>query len=127
MTIREFAEQYYLHDSSIEKIEYARAAARLTLTISFCYWMQLWYVKGDQPEDGLIRVTFDGVSRFEYDDYAADIIFGELDNEILDIALDETGTLILGIQEVIDWHEWRTVFYQLKINAANVEIEALSD
>ena len=89
--------------------------------------MQPWYVKGEQSESGLIRVTFDGVSRFEYDDYAADLIFGELDNEILDIAIDETGTMILGIQEVIDWHEWRTVFYQLKINAANVEVEALPD
>ena len=45
MTIAEFEEKYYLHDSSIEKIEYDATNKRLTLTIDFCFWMQIWYDK----------------------------------------------------------------------------------
>lgn len=125
MNIPEFEARYYLHDSSIEKIKYDRAAVRLTLTIDFCYWMQDWYVKGEHPENGFISVTFDGVNKFEYDDYAADIIFGELDNQILDITVDGEGTLILGIFEWVENGERQDTFYQLKIAAESVEVEPL--
>lgn len=127
MTICEFEERYYLHDSSIEKLEYDRAEARIIMTINFCYWMQTWYVKEKYPENGLLHVKFEGITRFDYDDYASEFIFAEEpDNEILDISVDESGMLILGIEEIIDWREWKKIFYQLKIHAKNIEVEAIS-
>ena len=54
MTLAEFENKYYLHDSSIDKIEYDAADKKLTLTIDFCFWMQNWYDK-NHAENGLMK------------------------------------------------------------------------
>ncbi|MBR0260606.1 MAG: hypothetical protein IJQ85_02320 [Selenomonadaceae bacterium] len=73
----------------------------------------------------MIRATFKDVSRFEYDDCAADRIFAaKLDNEIWDDDIDEDDTLILGI---CDYLPPEDTFYQLKICAADVEVEELAE
>lgn len=46
LTIAEFQERYYLHDSTIENIRYDAENKKLTLTIDFCFWMQEWYEPG---------------------------------------------------------------------------------
>lgn len=122
VTVTEFVEKYYLHDSSIEKIDYDADKKILSLTIEFCFWWQPWYNK-NEPKNGLIRVTFSDVSLFSYDDYAFDRLFAdELDNEILDTDLEESQTLILGIYDHLPPED---TFYQLKINAADVDVAEL--
>ena len=67
MTIEDFRNKYYLHDSSIEKIFYDAKNNKLALIIEFCFWWQPWYDK-NTPTNGKISVTFENVSIFEYAD-----------------------------------------------------------
>ena len=126
MTIREFEEKYHLHDSSIEKVSFDAEKKILTLEIFFCFWMQDWYDKSE-PSNGLIRVTFEDVSLFEYDTAIAARIFSdELDSEILKGELDAEGNLIFFSVETPDFSNDEEIYWQLKINAANVEVEELA-
>ena len=55
--------------------------------------------KFDGTRNGLIRLTFDDVSCFEYDDDIADRIFSdELDSEILKGELDAEENLVFFFQ-----------------------------
>jgi hypothetical protein len=124
MTIQEFADKYYLHDSSVEKITFDADKKVLTIKISFCFWMQDWYDK-NSPTNGLIRVTFNDVTNFEYDDDIADRIFDELDSEIRNAELDDDGGLKFFSVETIYNSDSEDIYWQLKINAASVEVEEL--
>ena len=122
MTLQEFRGQYYLHDSSIKKIEFDADKKVLTMKIDFCFWMQLWYDK-TTPKNGLISVTFEDVSLFEYDDNIADKIFSdELDSEILDAELDADGNLDFFSVEYSFNSDSDDIYWLLKVNAANVEV-----
>ena len=75
----------------------------------------------------MIRVTFEDVSLFEYDDnIAAKIFSDELDSEILKGELDAEGNLIFFSVETPDFSNDEEIYWQLKINAANVEVEELA-
>lgn len=126
MTLQEFREKYYLHDSSIEKIDFNADKKVLTLKIDFCFWMQLWYKKSE-PTNGFIRVTFEDISLFEYDNDIAERIFSdELDSEIRDAELDEDGCLnFFSVEYAFYNSDYDDTYWQLKINAANVEVEEL--
>ena len=125
MTLTELREKYYFHDSSLEKIEYDAAGKTLALTIEFCFWMQNWYDK-TTPTNGVIRLTFEGVSLFEYDDTIADRIFSdELDSEIRDAELDGDGCLSFFSVEYAYDSDCDDIYWQLKIKADNVEVEEL--
>ena len=125
MTLQDFRSKYYLHDSSIEKIEYDAVDKTLALTIDFCFWMQNWYDK-TTPTNGLIAVTFEGVSVFEYDNNITDRIFSdELDSEIWDAELDGDGCLNFFSVEYIYNPDGNDIYWNLKIKADNVEVEEL--
>ena len=118
MTIEQFAEKYYLHDSSLVKVDFDADKKILALEIEFCFWWQPWSDKSE-PSNGLIRATFKDVSIFEYDDDIAKRIFSdELDSEILKGELDEEGNLVFFSND-------EEIYWQLKVNAANVEVEEL--
>lgn len=120
MTLQEFRAKYYLHDSSIEKIDFDADKKLLTMKIDFCFWMQNWYDK-TTPKNGLIAVTFEGVSLFEYDADIADRIFSdELDSEIRDAELDADGNLEFFSVEYSFNSDSDDIYWLLKINAANV-------
>lgn len=124
MTVRDFADKYFLHDSGIEKIEYAADDKRLMLKIDSCHW---WAIDGKPNEMiiGVIRVTFKDVSRLEYDDCAANRIFAaELNNEIFRGDVEDSDTLILTIGDYLPPED---VFYRLTICAACVEVEELAE
>ena len=107
-----------MHDSSIEKVSFDAEKKILTLEIEFCFRWQPWYDKSE-PSNGLIRATFKDVSIFEYDDDIAKRIFSdELDSEILKGELDEEGNLVFFSND-------EEIYWQLKVNAANVEVEEL--
>ena len=125
MTLQDFRGKHYLHDSSIEKIEYDAANKTLTLTIDFCFWMQNWYDK-TTPTNGLIAVTFEGVSVFEYDSNIADKIFSpELDSEIRRAELDSDGCLNFFSVEYAYDSDCDDIYWSIKIKAANVEVKEL--
>lgn len=123
MTITEFAKKYYLHDSSIDKVEFDAENKKLTLTIDFCFWMQLWYEQG-KPENGYIAVTFENVSFFEYEQHEFSNILENLDTEIDHIEIDENGAL-----EILMWEYLKKIdddiYSILKVKAENVTVEEL--
>ncbi len=65
MTLSEFVEEYYLHDSNIEKVEYVSTTKTVLLEINFAFWMQEWYNEKDQPESGMIRIVFHNVDKYD--------------------------------------------------------------
>ena len=124
MTIEQFAERYYLHDSSLEKVDFDVDKKILALTIEFCFWMQNWYDKSE-PSNGLIRATFKDVSIFEYDDCIAEKIFSDIDSEIRYGKIDADGNFILFAVEAADYAEQDDIYFLLKISAASVDVEEL--
>lgn len=125
MTLYELREKYYFHDSSIVKVTFDADKKILMLEIEFCFWMQPWYDKSE-PSNGLIRLTFEDVSLFEYDKDIAERIFSDIDSEILKGELDAEGNLVFFSVETPDFSDDdEDIYWQLKINAANVEVEEL--
>lgn len=122
MTVTEFDEKYYLHDSSLEKVAFDADFKVLRLTIAFCFWMQNWYDKSE-PTNGLIRVTFRDVSRFEYDDCIAEKIFADnLDSEIRSGKIGADGSFEIF---AVEYSEPEDIYYYLTISADGVEVEEL--
>ena len=122
MPVAEFVERYYLHDSNIEKINFDAAKKILTLTIDFCFWLQPWYNKIKLPND-LIRVTFNNVSGFEYDDAIAEKIFSDLGSEIHIANIDADRNFTIFAVETADYAKQDDIYFSLKINAAAVNVE----
>jgi len=120
LTVTEFEEKYYLHDSSLEKVEFDAENKKLTLTIDLCFWMQLWYEQG-KPENGYIAVTFENVSFYEYEDHEITKILSDLDTEIRTTKIDETGAL-----EILMWESYSKfdddIYPILKVKAEKVTV-----
>ncbi len=124
MTIAEFEEKYYLHDSSIEKIEYDAANKKLVMTICFCFWMQSWYNQNELP-NGYISVTFENVSLYEYEDHEITEILSDLDTEIRNTKVDAAGTLFIFMWEYVSKID-DDIYPLIKIKAENVTVKEIS-
>lgn len=122
MTIKEFEEKYYLHDSGIDKIEYDAENKTLKLTIDFCFWMQLWYNAEELP-NGYIAVTFENVSVFEYEQHEFSNLLENLDTEVGHTEI-ENELLQIFIFEYPPSGE--DDFWWIKIKAENVKVEEIS-
>ena len=97
MTLTEFLEKYYLHDSTVEEVDYDLKNKTVTLTIGFCFWMQDWYQEGE-PESGTITAIFHNVTKYSCEGGnpaapLAGILTAKLRNGDLVLAImdDETG------------------------------------
>ena len=123
LTLAEFAARYYLHDSSIEKIEYDATNKTLALTIDFCFWMQNWYDK-TTPTNGLIAVTFENVAHYSYEGYDPSKLFSDCTPEILHTEIAD-GMLILYTFEFVRYEPGEDLYPIMKIRADNVEVEEL--
>lgn len=77
MTIQNFADEYYLHDSYFEDVLYDESSATVVMKINFCFWMQDKFKEGDD-ENGIMVAEFKEVSSFSYDG-------GEIDYESIGI------------------------------------------
>ena len=122
MTIEEFYEKYYLHDSAIEKIEYNAKNKKLKLEIDFCFWMQNRYNE-TAPKNGLIAVTFENVSMFEYKNHEFDSILENLDTEIDHTEITEDKTSEIYIREYV--YSDKDKFWWIRIKAENVNVEEI--
>ena len=123
MTVAEFEEKYYLHDSSLDKFEYDAASKKLVLTISFCFWQQNWYDKST-PTNGVIAVTFDNVSQIEYEQHDIGKKFDALETEICTTKIDETGALEIVMWEFLP-EIGDDIYPSLKVKAESVEVTEL--
>ncbi len=63
MTIKEFEENYYLHDSIISGVKVDKNEKRIVLLVDFAFWMQKDYRDND-PETGIISISFDNVDNY---------------------------------------------------------------
>ena len=122
MNIAEFEEKYYLHDSCIEKIEYLLENKTLKLEIDFCFWMQIWYDK-NTPKNGLIAVTFENISIFEYENHEFSNILENLDTEIDHSEINSDGILEIYIREYVNSNEDN--FWWIRIKAENVTVKEI--
>ena len=123
MTVAEFEEKYNLHDSGIEKVEYDAANKKLVLIIYFCFWMQNWYDKS-KPENGLIAVTFENVSLYEYENHEITKILSNLDTEIRSTKVDAEGTLFINMWEYVSQID-TDIYPTIKIRAENVTVKEI--
>ena len=63
MTLHDFTENYYLHDSLLDKIVYSESEHTLVLYVDFAFWMQKNYQE-NEPEVGPIEIRFSGVEKY---------------------------------------------------------------
>ena len=63
MTLTDFYNKYNLHDSFIESLRYNKELQTLVLDITFSCCMQQSNKKG-KPENGVIKVVFNGVNNY---------------------------------------------------------------
>ena len=68
MTLSEFFEKYYFHDSDIKAVEYDLKEKSLSIQINFAFWMQTWYDENIHPETGVIRTVFHNVKSYSCDE-----------------------------------------------------------
>lgn len=65
MKLSKFFNEYNLHDSLLESINYDKERKTITLEIDFCYWQQKNYTD-DMKETGMITLVFSDVDNFDY-------------------------------------------------------------
>lgn len=123
MTLKEFAENYYLHDSSLTKFELDADSRTLTLTIEFCFWLQGWYNKGE-PKNGVIAVTFENVTLAEYEYHDSSAALENLETEIRTAQIDETGAFVIIMWEFLPELD-DDVYPTIKIRAETVAVAVL--
>ena len=112
MTISDFAANYIMHDSLIEKIEIYENESRIVLWIDFAFWMQNGYSEKD-PETGIIKVTFYGVSDYRIPE---NVNWDEI--SILEMKQEERGVKFAFVNDITD------DYLELHIHAEHVSVAA---
>ena len=112
MTLSEFQNRYYMHDSYFDSIEYNEKEKSVDMIINFAYWMQEWYEDG-KPENGLLSCSFYDVSIY---DYSGD----EIDYNMVSILKTEVAdnTIVFALGDDIN-----DEYYELKITAKSVQVK----
>lgn len=114
MTLKEFAADYFLHDSFIESLNYDTTNATLTLIINFALWMQKDYVEGEE-ETGQIEVVFRNVASYECNggDPAGDFV------GILNAVADDSRLTISLLDDEND------DYIEMRISSSAVDVRKL--
>jgi len=113
MTLHDFVQNYNLHDSFFEGIEYFAENQTVKMQINFAFWMQDGYKDGE-PETGVIEVRFYGVTEY--------MCPPEFDCEQLGILQTEEindGVKFMLCNDVTD------DFAEITINAKTVEVAVM--
>ena len=111
MTIKEFVANYYMHDSLIDKAEILENGSTIILWIDFAFWMQEWYNEND-PETGIIKVTFHGVSGYTIPE---NVNWNEI--SILNMDMEEDGVKFALSNDMTD------DYLEISINADSVSVD----
>jgi hypothetical protein len=83
MSLQQFFERLYFHDSVVERLEYLPQEQKLILSLDFCNYMQDGYQE-NEPENIPGNLTFVGVTDFNSDPDLASIEWGKnQDGQIL--------------------------------------------
>ena len=110
MTLSEFYNNYNLHDSFIESLRYNNELQTLILDINFAFWLQQSHEKG-KPENGVIKVVFNGVNKYLCNGNPAGAFVGIL------------GTEMKGEKFIIKFLDDKSnKFFEMVIQADSVEI-----
>ena len=115
MKIKDFVNNYQLHDSSLVKVDYDQSSQKVTLIIDLCFYEQSDYVAGE-PETGPVKVTFNKVSIFQWED-----------KEIYFETIFEHKLLKDGSVSFLLIKEDDGAGYELVVKAEDVSVEKLSD
>ena len=113
MTISDFIEKYYLHDSGLDEIIVDQENRTVRLLVDLCNWMQDDYVEGE-PEIKPIEIVFSGVSKCENLNRAIDKDFGD---EFIAADMEDDGTFHAEIETYKDQE-----YYEIKIQAEDVQV-----
>ena len=108
MTINDFLNKYYLHDSLVKNV--SSQNNKVELTIDFCFWMQENYQEKD-PETGIIHMVLPNASIIsgptgDLDDYS-----------ILEVEYHDNCIFLLIMD---DFHN---LSYEIKIHSSSNQIE----
>lgn len=128
MTVKEFENNYDLHDSDITGIKFNKEKNSLEMLIDFLFWRQVWYHPNELP-NGKIKVTFDDVSYVKIGNYDIEkqSELSELDIEILTSVIDANGNLKLQVVSYkysngTSVSEWEQDIFYIKIKAKSVKV-----
>ena len=113
MTIKEFIQNYNLHDSLLEKVEYDSDAKIVKLSIDFCYWQQKDYTD-DMPETGMIVVQFNNISTFDFPSYQIN------SDEIVEVVYKEGRGIIFTM-----FNDISSDYKDLAIDSENITVQKL--
>jgi hypothetical protein len=92
MSLQQFFEHLYLHDSVVDRLEYLPQEQKLILSIDLCNYMQEGYQESE-PEHISGKLTFTGVNDFTTDPDLTSIEWGAHQNgQILDLSVVNVST-----------------------------------
>ncbi len=111
MTIKEFTDHYYMHDSLINNIIFDKDHSTVIMNLDFAFWMQDTYVEGD-PETGSLTLSFYGVTSY---DCPEEIDFTKC--SILDARYGNSTIILFMLNDFTDED------FEIRISAASVEVK----
>lgn len=115
MTIKEFVDRFYLHDSGVQEIKKIKDDKIIEMYVDFCYWMQDDYQDGDK-ENGNVKFVFYDVELFEI--HYFDIEDHSFDDDcILECCIEKDNTLLFKMMKDIIGK-----YYEIRIAAGSVEV-----
>lgn len=111
MTIKEFTQNYNLHDSLLEKIDYDEKAATVKLYVDFCYWLQNSYTD-EMPETGNIVIKFSECEDLQYNPYRIN------NDEISKVISNNENEIVLTV-----FNDLSEKYIEIKIKASSVSVQ----
>jgi hypothetical protein len=111
MKIVEFFKKYWFHDSLIEKVDSDGESNLVTLSISFCNWMQDDY-KPDQPQIVDMNVIFHNVQHFVFEQSEIELDY----DQILDVKIEEIQDDFWKVQFIIQGDDIVRIIFILSDN-----------
>lgn len=111
MTIKEFIQNYNLHDSLLEKIDYDEETATVNLYVDFCYWQQNNYTD-EMPETGNIVIKFIGCTLLHYSPYQIN------SDEISKVVSNKENEIVLTV-----FNDLSENYIEIIINASSVSVQ----
>lgn len=111
MTIKEFIQNYNLHDSLLEEIDYNKKTATVKLYVDFCYWQQDGYTD-EMPETGNIVIKFSECTNLHYSPYRIN------SDEISKVVSNNENEIVLTV-----FNDLSGKYIEIEIKASSVSVQ----